>query len=728
MIQDIRKVRFAITQFLRNHWIDAMLWISLLWVVLVNLGDTYWVKETLVLQLNFIPAIILSLMLAISKFRFPFALLFLQIFSMTAAIQSAFRILPQLSEFPENTLFDFLQIANARSFAFGSRVRFLLAHIPGQFLLLPEDFKLAILVWIAWFCVFFLFWMLKKRGNVLAGIIPFGVLIGLNIYFNHSQAQFLVAYIGIGCLLHALINAKGLLSRWKKRGIDYSEDLGLEWGTVTVVLVVLIVSATSGAVYLRDFDWQAYQERRSTAEQSDISSEKENQAISSDEPEQVRITQDLVLSFSPPPSDNRIVFQARIIDPENKLNTSNRRVNYWRQQYYHLFDGQRWEEEELLNGLGEGVQTELMLMDSVTQRIEYFGLFTYGVALGIPINVGYGYELAHDASGNTIIVKSTEEYVNSTLVYSIIPELDLTLLSTQGFDFSDGLKDNLLLPESVTERTIRLTEKVIDGAETEFQKALLIEDFLRTSYPYSLEVLPPPEGQDAVDYFLFDAPGGFCSYYATAMSIMLRIADVPSRVVTGFQLGHFELESGYYQVSASDAHAWVEGYFPGVGWVEFEPTGAFPVAGMALAAEEQTSGVQQQTIGFDFGNWLRLMAVITGAFLVVLLVLFAKFRVIGKRTLEEVYLNYRHLLNRLNTKFHLNDTPLEFQNHFSIKHVNLPKTKEALNYLTCLYNQDQYSRHKASKGDFQLAKIHVRRSYIEIAFHYIHLKIHKNNK
>jgi len=77
-----------------------------------------------------------------------------------------------------------------------------------------------------------------------------------------------------------------------------------------------------------------------------------------------------------------------------------------------------------------------------------------------------------------------------------------------------------------------------------------------------------------VDYFLFEAPGGFCSYYASAMAVMLRSIGIPARVVTGYATGDYDYTRGAYRVPANASHAWVEVYFPDYGWVEFEPTAA----------------------------------------------------------------------------------------------------------------------------------------------------------
>jgi hypothetical protein len=79
---------------------------------------------------------------------------------------------------------------------------------------------------------------------------------------------------------------------------------------------------------------------------------------------------------------------------------------------------------------------------------------------------------------------------------------------------------------------------------------------------------------EPVDYVLFESQEGYCTYYATTMMIMLRSQGIPARVAAGFALGTYDPVANAYRVLESDAHTWVEVYFPGYGWVEFEPTAA----------------------------------------------------------------------------------------------------------------------------------------------------------
>ncbi|MCM3342767.1 transglutaminase domain-containing protein [Paenibacillus sp. MER TA 81-3] len=137
----------------------------------------------------------------------------------------------------------------------------------------------------------------------------------------------------------------------------------------------------------------------------------------------------------------------------------------------------------------------------------------------------------------------------------------------------------LQLPASLPGRVRELGARLTAGADTQYDKVQRIQQFLLREYTYTkTETSVPPEGRDFVDYFLFDARQGYCNHFSTAMTILLRTQGIPARWVKGFSPGEAQ-SPGHYAVRASDAHAWVEVYFPAVGWVPFEATPAISLTG-----------------------------------------------------------------------------------------------------------------------------------------------------
>ncbi len=110
------------------------------------------------------------------------------------------------------------------------------------------------------------------------------------------------------------------------------------------------------------------------------------------------------------------------------------------------------------------------------------------------------------------------------------------------------------------------------GAATPYDTAKAIERWLRANIQYNEQIPEPPTGADPIQWFLFDLRQGYCNYYATAMVMMLRTQGIPARMAAGFAQGVWDPEQGGFLVKERDAHTWVEAYFPGYGWIEFEPT------------------------------------------------------------------------------------------------------------------------------------------------------------
>jgi transglutaminase-like putative cysteine protease len=131
--------------------------------------------------------------------------------------------------------------------------------------------------------------------------------------------------------------------------------------------------------------------------------------------------------------------------------------------------------------------------------------------------------------------------------------------------------ENLQLPDKLSPKILALAQQISAQAKTPYDKADAITQYLRNNITYSSTVEDPPAGQSALDWFLFTSKKGFCNYYATAEVILLRSVGIPARMVVGFAQGVFTTPN-LYSVRELNKHAWPEVYFPGVGWVEFEPT------------------------------------------------------------------------------------------------------------------------------------------------------------
>ena len=143
------------------------------------------------------------------------------------------------------------------------------------------------------------------------------------------------------------------------------------------------------------------------------------------------------------------------------------------------------------------------------------------------------------------------------------------------------------LPSGIQTEVRAIAASVTAGCATDWQKAAAIQDYLRTSFPYSLEVQDPPQDADFVSWFLVVEKKGYCTYFASAMTVLCRLAGLPARYVEGYLAK--PNESGVAEVRGINAHAWTEVYLKGLGWVTFDPT-----PGWNTAAAGSSSGAGSQ--------------------------------------------------------------------------------------------------------------------------------------
>jgi transglutaminase-like putative cysteine protease len=154
---------------------------------------------------------------------------------------------------------------------------------------------------------------------------------------------------------------------------------------------------------------------------------------------------------------------------------------------------------------------------------------------------------------------------------SNLPAYPPALLRQDSADYPPEIRTTYLQLPQLDPRIAPLVAQITARAASPYDKATAIASYLRDEYSYTLDLREDP-GRDPLAYFLFQRRAGHCEYFATAMAVMLRAAGVPSRYVTGFLPGEYNDLAGDYIVRASDAHSWVEVYFPGYGWIPFDPT------------------------------------------------------------------------------------------------------------------------------------------------------------
>lgn len=201
-------------------------------------------------------------------------------------------------------------------------------------------------------------------------------------------------------------------------------------------------------------------------------------------------------------------------------------------------------------------------------------------------------------------------------------------------------EEYLQVPKETPERVHKLAEEITKDCTNKYDKAEAICRYLKDNYTYTTNISQLPKGKDAVDYLLFEQKSGYCSYFASAMSIMCRYVDIPARYVEGAAI-NYEEEEEWYSVKTGDSHAWTEIYLEGFGWIRMDATPGYSdnkinwaingeegqelsdetddLSYAKLQASTQENEIQTRENSYSVISWLKYL--LAGAALLLLFVL-----------------------------------------------------------------------------------------------------------
>jgi protein-glutamine gamma-glutamyltransferase len=262
----------------------------------------------------------------------------------------------------------------------------------------------------------------------------------------------------------------------------------------------------------------------------------------------------------------------------------------WRGIALSAFDGSVWSNsvaQTLLRPTGDGSYRLAPLVDprsasagagrSIRYRVlmEPLGTNVFFLAEK-PQSLSGDFRQVSIDDGGAVYNLDSDRPINRYDAESQLAEADGDELRLAANSAPPGMNKYLKLPP-LDIRISKLAEEITASAPSNYDKAVALEQYLSTHFGYTLE-LPRSLPRDPLANFLFERKRGHCEYFASSMAVMLRSLHIPSRIVTGFRGGEFNDLTGQYVVRASDAHSWVEAYFPGSGWVTFDPTPAGSLA------------------------------------------------------------------------------------------------------------------------------------------------------
>jgi len=454
------------------------------------------------------------------------------------------------------------------------------------------DIFLFYVALLCWGAVLLASWAFYRRHRPMTAFLLLVGLSAVSVFYSGDGALWLAGELACGLLMLAVGHLRGERRAWDAAQVDYPTDLS----TVTVAVATLIavplalislLAPQFSVSSISDWFWRTFREPSARVDET---SERLFGGVSPPEgglpggdgvgtgassylPQthllggRPDLLEDIVMMVwtdetPPPPS----------VDPP--YGASEELRHYWEGGTFDYYSGRGW-----LTTVDsrEEVEGELPLpappaYREVKQRFEFtapHGNTLY--ALAVPVWTGEPVEALWHAPGD--LARLASETISYTLVSRLPTPTAGGLRAVPPLYPSEITERYLQLPEDVPQRVIDLAWDVVAEGETIYEQARLLERYLRT-YPYSLDVEQPPEDRDVADYFLFELREGYCDYYATSFVVMARAVGIPARLAAGYLGGEYSFSNRAYLVRQRNGHSWPQVYFPGWGWIGFEPTGA----------------------------------------------------------------------------------------------------------------------------------------------------------
>lgn len=572
-----------LVRLLRPRWIPLLLMGAATATLAHSLGQAEWVSGYGRHEIGLWLGLLCGAALAASRFRGRAALGYSLTLAVTAAGQMAGRVVPP--HWASLAFADLVWAAHLRLLTLLYRIAGWGAAILEGETINDAGLFVFLVVLITWNASAWLAWCVIRRRRALDGLLPSGVLLALNVHLADQPVIPLALFVGCAVLLTAYAEFKRQHADWERRRVDYPDWLGGAWGGSAAVLA-LMIALLAGASPLvgAPQGWQALAElvRLSRFRAADAAGRvfADVNPPRSDEPLVTALTPNLASIGAPLPQGRDTIMWVLVSDPlppppEAQIYAPSPPQHYWRSLIFAAYTGKGWEPApdaptSLVPAVPADAPPGRYALKQHYEIVAPHGEALFAVNAPVWASEGAALHLTlPDASAS--LAGSISVYDVTSWAASASREQLMAASTVYPAEISSTY---LQLPPDLPQRVRGLAARVTAGAATPYDRAVRLQTYLRTTYPYRLDAPPPPPGRDAVDYFLFEAPGGFCSYYASAMAVMLRAQGVPARVVAGYAMGEFDYGRGAYRVPADASHAWVEVYFPEYGWVEFEPTAA----------------------------------------------------------------------------------------------------------------------------------------------------------
>jgi transglutaminase-like putative cysteine protease len=479
-----------------------------------------------------------------------------------------------------------------------------------------------------WSLAIYTGFVLVREGNPWKVVLPGGIAAFVIHSFDPllvSRSWFLAFYLFFALLLVARMVYIKNTAKWKERHTHTPPDIGFDFSRVALVLSMILVFFAWNVPMLADTFEPAAQIWQTASKPWLTVKDRFSFMF-----ESLRSTVSLVQNFYGDTLSLGMGSQLSdqvVMEVQAPTNPPNGIRYYWEARTYGTYETNQWfsnlrtahaltADSADIKQPGAGVRAEITFTFFPHAAIS--NLYAVPEPLWISLPTQAYMVLNPDGLINfgALISKNYIRPGERYVVRSAVDALTIMELKDAGTLYPDWVTDEYLqLPENITSRTKELAENIASGVNNPYDIVLAVTEYLRNNIEYTQSISQPPSNQERVDWFLFDYEKGFCNYYASAEVILLRSLGIPARLAVGFAQGERvetptqqqpqpggsqnitneqQIETSTYIVRQKDAHAWPEIYFPGLGWVIFEPTVSQQPL-VRLSGETTVNPLQDQT-------------------------------------------------------------------------------------------------------------------------------------
>jgi len=500
-------------------------------------------------------------------------------------------------------------------------------------------FAYTMALW-AWLIGYLGAWYAGRKLTPWWAIVPSGAGLLLNLSFAPADLLWLVTvHLIASFLLLVVLNSRGKVAHWRSGQVDHGFLQGTSFAATGV--------AVGLAIMFLAWRLPAGEVSRGVASAwENVATPWQNVQVHFDR---------LFASLNPSPLSSRGLTVAQTMAPRGSFELGEdpvmrivgREPAYWRAATLDRYTGrvmtntgtvsQRLDRSQPLDGSMQTDDGRRFVEYSVTLLAPSSAVI-YAPDAPMTVSVATVYDYRGVPADFALLrpvtpLREQQRYG----VLASVSTASISELRQAGTIYPQWTRAYLQLPPELPEPVRREAWRVVGDATNVYDAASAVEQYLR-SLKYSTRVPVPPADRDWISFLLFESKEGYCDYYATGMTVMLRAIGIPARVASGYVTGDWEPATQSYLISERHAHTWTEVYFPGYGWITFEPSAnrpgpVRPERPLVAQTEEEMQRVLEGTEGLqdfledeedlDSGTFIPLPADQGGAPPVGIIVLFS---------------------------------------------------------------------------------------------------------